>query len=270
MDTLFDKDGINVVRNFLTLQEVSDINNELDLLFSQESRNGSLYSTTVDEITKKVTLPNIAVRSVNLLELALRVRDSLKKNSKNFLNATYKLTNVSIFEEKNHIKSLPWHTDNRPGMIRSTIYLQGGGKNSGAFQYMVGSHIRDYYVKHHLSNNQVKELSEKIIDIYAPMGSLILFDSFGFHAKRICIEKRRIIMFEFQKEGLLYKTSSIPFSSINLSKTVLDNMDFFTNDASLYDHGCDVYFRNTIIITARRKFKNLLLVLRYNLRKIIG
>ena len=166
MDTLFDKDGINVVRNFLTLQEVSDINNELDLLFSQESRNGSLYSTTVDEITKKVTLPNIAVRSVNLLELALRVRDSLKKNSKNFLNATYKLTNVSIFEEKNHIKSLPWHTDNRPGMIRSTIYLQGGGKNSGAFQYMVGSHIRDYYVKHHLSNNQVKELSEKIIDIY--------------------------------------------------------------------------------------------------------
>ena len=89
MDTLFDKDGINVVRNFLTLQEVSDINNELDLLFSQESRNGSLYSTTVDEITKKVTLPNIAVRSVNLLELALRVRDSLKKKGQDNFRGSF-------------------------------------------------------------------------------------------------------------------------------------------------------------------------------------
>ena len=49
-------------------------------------------------------------------------------------------------------------------MIRAQIYLKGGDKNSGTFQYMQNTHKLDHNVEHHLDNDEIKKLNHNIFD----------------------------------------------------------------------------------------------------------
>jgi hypothetical protein len=49
-------------------------------------------------------------------------------------------------------------------MVRAIIYLKGGEDNSGKFMYMKGTHNRDYYVEHKLSEDQIRDLQETKIE----------------------------------------------------------------------------------------------------------
>ena len=83
-----------------------------------------------------------------------------------------------------------WHTDSRKGMIRAQIYIKGGGKDSGAFQYMQNTHSIDHQVDHKLNNKEILELKDNIYNCYGESGDLLLFDTYGFHAKNKCIDER--------------------------------------------------------------------------------
>ena len=69
-------------------------------------------------------------------------------------------------------------------MYRAFIYLQGGTKDTGAFRQMVGTHIRDYEIKHKLSSETIKEkkLDEKIVVCDYLPGTLIISNINSFHS----------------------------------------------------------------------------------------
>jgi len=102
----------------------------------------------VNKHTSIINMPTLAVRSINLLELCLSVKRELEKHDKKF--NSYVNTGIEIRQDSRQ-PALPWHTDNRNGMVRAMIYIGIDKKKSGIFRYMKKSHKRDFYVEHHLS-----------------------------------------------------------------------------------------------------------------------
>lgn len=229
---VFDKDGVLVTPGFLSPEDVDAINKELDQLSEIPSVNGNLATAMIRPGYKQVMAPCLQIRSVNLLEVALKIRDLLNSRSATFKSKKYRLKEVEIYLEQDNPERLFWHTDERFGMVRAQIYLRGGQPDSGAFQYMRGSHRRDYYVVHKISTERERELASTIQDCVAPTGALVAFDAFGFHAKTECFKERRTIMFEFQSVEENYGPSKTIFSSDNLTPAVLANLDFLLPDST--------------------------------------
>jgi hypothetical protein len=111
-------------------------------------------------------------------------------------------------------------------MIRAQIYLKGGRNNSGGFMYMRGTQDQDY-VTHKLDPNQIVAMKELIVDCSAAPGSLVIFDSNGFHAKHACLEERRTVMFEFQPKDSKNVKSSILINNRMLTDNVIQNINLF-------------------------------------------
>lgn len=247
MRQVFGSTGFAIQRNFLTPDQLQAFNQELDLLFSKPSVNGSLYCVfyRYQPGYASISLPTLSIRSINLLELALRVRDTLYELLPEAREKAYRLTGLSVFSEESCPRPLFWHTDGRKGMIRAQIYLRGGQANSGAFRYMTGTHLRDYEVKHRLSPRQIEELSDRIVECREPSGTILFFDSFGFHSKAPCQENRRSIMFELQPEETNYAKASIYLASGDLTPKVIENIRFFINGhpKNLFVHGEDDILR---------------------------
>ncbi len=259
MSYSFTSDGISIVNEFMSCDEVNNLNNELDYLFLRKSNNGALGKIIVDKYTNYVMQPTLSVRSINLLELSLKVKKEFEKCSDNF--SSYVNTGIEIIQEFNNPNHLPWHTDNRKSMVRAMVYIEGGQNKSGSFCYMKKTHIRDFFVEHHLSMQQIETYSPDIINCTEPPGTLILFDSFGFHGRGVCSNRRRVIMFEYQPPNSGFPKSAIPLSSRHLTEGVLKNLQVFLNDATQYNHGSDVYYRdppksNNVIKRIIRKFTN--------------
>ncbi len=79
-------DGISFVNGFISYDETKILNDELDYLFSKKSINGSLASIILDKHTSHIMMPTLAVRTINLLELALNVKKEFEKFDKKFIN----------------------------------------------------------------------------------------------------------------------------------------------------------------------------------------
>ena len=113
-------DGISFVNGFISYDETKILNDELDYLFSKKSVNGSLREIKVNKHTSIINMPTLAVRSINLLELCLSVKRELEKHDKKF--NSYVNTGIEIRQDSRQ-PALPWHTDNRNGMVRAMIYI---------------------------------------------------------------------------------------------------------------------------------------------------
>ena len=230
---MFEKEGIYIIENFLSQETLKKLNDELNVIFSRYSANGGLYSTQLGTWTEnrkliECTIPGL-IYSVNIFEIAVDVAEQFKKYFDRFSSEDYVLTVFRIFSEKENPVPLFWHTDNRDGMVRAIIYLKGGEDNSGKLMYMKGTHNRDYYVEHKLSENQVRDLQDKKIEAAAPEGSLMIFDSKGFHAKKECSEERRIMFLEFNPRSNQYCKERILLPSKHISEKVINNINLFAN-----------------------------------------
>lgn len=248
-------DGISLVNGFISYDETKILNDELDYLFSKKSVNGSLREIKVNKHTSIINMPTLAVRSINLLELCLSVKRELEKHDKKF--NSYVNTGIEIRQDSRQ-PALPWHTDNRNGMVRAMIYIGIDKKKSGIFRYMKKSHKRDFYVEHHLSKQEIEAHTADIVNCDVPEGTLILFDSFGFHGRKECLGKRRIIMFEFQAKNSNSPISAVPLSSRILTDNVLSHLSVFLNGATEYTRA-DMYYRDpperNIILRIIGKFR---------------
>ena len=161
-------DGISFVNEFISHDEAKILNDELDYLFSKKSINGSLREIKVSKYTSIINMPTLAVRSINLLELCLSVKRELEKHDEKF--NSYVNTEIEIRQDSRQ-PALPWHTDNRKGMVRAMIYIGIDKKKSGIFRYMKKSHKRDFYVEHHLSKQQIETHSTDIVNCDVPEGN---------------------------------------------------------------------------------------------------
>lgn len=235
------KKGIKFVPNFISIEAVNNINNELDRLFSTFSINGLSGFIRRGKNYKSIQLPLNMIRSENLLEISLNIHEIICKDPK-LSRQNYKLTNLEIFEQKD-AKRLFWHTDGRKGMLRSFIYLEGGDLDSGAFNYIEGTHLDEYPPnKHEFSNQEIELLKDKINIVVGEKGSMLIADTNGIHSNQPKIKRRRVIVFEFQPEKSTSVKSSISIPSNLLSKRVIENINFFSSnhDYSKFDHGLDI------------------------------
>lgn len=255
----FTNDGVSFVNGIMSQNDVKILNDELDFLFSKKSKNGALGAITVSPTTTSLMMPTLSVRSLNLLELSLSVKDELGKC--NEIYHSYVNTLIEIIQESKQ-PPLNFHTDNRKGMIRAMIYIDVDKDKSGMLRYIKGTQNRDFFVKHHLTTQQVEDYSQDVVNCDVPVGTLILFDSFGFHGREKCLGKRRCILFEFQPKNSTFAKSAVPLSSRNLTANVVKNLPVFLNDASEYNHGGDYYYRNppltNIILRIIRKLMRIL------------
>ena len=244
-DLGFSRDGIQIVEAFLDDNALKLLNSELDELFSEISFNKSISaSARVGRYLREITKP-ISVRSINLLELSVDIHNLIKFQGvgKNLI-----LTNLEIFSESNNGKYLPFHTDQRQGMYRAQIYLKGGSKSSGGFAYIAGTHNINHSVEHHLSREEVKECEPFIYNMAGNPGDLIMFDSLGFHGKDVCVDERRIIIFEFQENDSDYVKASLNIDNQKLTPKVVDNLSLFMPGCSTTygNHGLDSMSNNLI------------------------
>jgi hypothetical protein len=256
-------DGISLINGLISDDNVKTLNEELDYLFSKKSSNGSLNEIKLSKHTSYINIPTLAVRSMNLLELCLSVKNELEKVDEKF--KSYVNTGIEIVQESRQ-PILPWHTDNRSGMVRALIYIELDIKGSGRFRYMKKTHKRDFFVDHQLNKQQIETYSPNIINCDLPVGSLILFDSFGFHGREKCVGKRRVILFEFQRKDTPYPKTAVPLSSRILTKNVVRNLSVFLDDSIIfteYRTGGEKYYRSppeqNIIKRIINKIKSLLL-----------
>ena len=238
----FMHDGISIIDKFVSDIELKNLKEECEFLFSKKSSNGSLGSINISNNTSYLMMPVISVRSINLLEIALRIKEKIQEFDENF--KTYENTNIDIIK-KTKADILPWHTDNRKGMIRAIIYIYIDENKSGLFRYMKKTHKRDFVVDHHLNQEQALKYSKDVVTYDRPEGTLIFFDSFGFHGREKVHGKRISITFDFLPKNSDYPKTAIPFSSRNLTDNVIKNLSFFLNNsAKEYNHGGELYYRN--------------------------
>ena len=252
-------DGISITTKFLSDESSNLINQELDVLYSPShlSLNGYLGHVFNNNTAKTIALPTASVRSINLLELAIDIAEQIQKEDP--IDEHRVLTALEIWQEKNQPVPLFWHTDNREGMIRAFIYLEGGEENSGAFKYMKGTHKRrdeimgscaedckDHSEFYHnkLTDEQITNEKHNIIIANNGPGAMAIAYTEGFHGNLPRINRRRILMYEFQPYSKFdYPRSDIYLPSSLLSEKVRDNINLFVNspEQSPQFYGTDAF-----------------------------
>ena len=258
------KNGVEMYKSFISKDKLDLLISEIIPLFDNpiiNSKYGSIWKGSRFLPGKKIlkTISNIQrIKSVNILEIAIDIANLLPNRKQ------VKLTNIEIVSEKNNSKKLMWHTDRRKGMIRAQIYLKGGKDNSGTFQYMLNTHNIDHNVDHHLNDFEIKKLSDHIFDCIGKPGDLMIFDSFGFHGKKICNDERILLSLEFQPDYLIAEKSSIDINNLGLTKKVIDNLDIFIpnhatkNNCYTLNHGIDLENKIYPISFIKKTFKVLI------------
>ena len=74
----------------------------------------------------------------------------------------------------------------------------------------------------------------------------MIFDTWGFHAKKKCVDERIMLKFEFQPNHLKETRASIDINNLSLTKKVIENLDIFTpneetkNECYTSSHGSDL------------------------------
>ena len=95
-----DKDGIFKINNLFNSSEIISLNKELDFLFNTPSFNGNIGCKIILHRNKtkyrKIILPTITIRSVNLLEKCIEIRDVILQNCQTIKD--WKLTAIDIYE----------------------------------------------------------------------------------------------------------------------------------------------------------------------------
>ena len=178
-------DGLKIIKNFFSLEEISLLKKELNHLFLMPSFNGSsgccILKKNLFVNYRCINLPTATIRTVNLLEKACEIREYISKEI-DLPKQEIKLTALEIFEEKNEIP-LFWHTDNMNGAFRAFIYPKRGEIDSGAFTYMLGTHRRKENIEEHkLDKLKIKENKNTIFTANSGLGSLVIANINGFHS----------------------------------------------------------------------------------------
>ena len=83
--------------------ELGIINNELDAIFKKPSINFSFGFIRVDKTRKSVPMPLVFLRQYDLLALIEKIFALLKKNSVDFNQHDYRLSEVEIYSENSNI-----------------------------------------------------------------------------------------------------------------------------------------------------------------------
>ena len=110
-----------MIKQFVDQPTVDRLASEMQSLFSKPLLNKrSRTSVWLVSGVKELAVPT-ALRSLNLLELCLDVRAALG----DVISSEMIVTNLQVFSDVG-VGDYFWHTDQRKGMLRALLYVQGG------------------------------------------------------------------------------------------------------------------------------------------------
>ena len=235
-------DGVEVLRGFIERGPIDGLCSELAPLFASpilnRRRNSSIW---LQHGVKVAALPT-ALRSLNLLEVSIEIRDLVARK----LDSDLIITNLEVMSDTAQ-KAVFWHTDGRVGMVRAMLYVKGGASESGAFWYALGSHRVDHDIDHDLNAAEIATMQDTMVQCSGQPGDLVLFDSSGFHSKGNCCDERVVGMCECQPRGSIHPKATIDINTASLSPRVAARIDLFAVDGcgeTYGQHGIDLFVRN--------------------------
>lgn len=262
-------DGVLIKKGFLERQKLEPLTKEVNDFFDSTSSGVPLgviiQSRSRSQYKYSISSPTLSIFSVNLLELSIDVLDLIKGNYDQSFDGDWLLTNVCI--ERDTTDDLFWHTDHRSGMLRAFLYLEGGGDDSGAFKYMKGSHKRDFYVEHRLSQQKIEELDSSIYICSGGAGDIVIADTNGFHANCVKKKRRTVILFEFQPQSMEAPRSSIPMLGSSITEKVLRNIALFKAESKGF-HGINA--RMTSVPNTLSPYGIIAPQLRYLIKRLVN
>lgn len=242
-DLDLEQDGIVVIPDFLSRDRLKEINEELDVLLSKISLNGGRFATALfGGMDHKLVTDVGQMKSINVFETTIDIARIAEQRDPTFHLKDFFFGQFEIYSDSNSETPLFWHSDQNRRKFRASIYLKGGGRDSGMFQYMLGTHRLDLNNVHKTPPEDMEKYRDQIFECDAPEGALVIFDSYGHHARYGCKSERRIAMAQFTPRTLERGSASnmgIPFAY--LTPKVLAELDFFRNTHGVYESEHDVY-----------------------------
>lgn len=274
---LFNKNGIIILNNWFSPEQLNELNQELDYYFSEISLNGSIRSQYYDKYTKIFDHTHL-LKSLNFEEKMVEIAEKWNELFPTFSSEHYILTRASIKEESGAPDSILWHRDKPFGTLRNIFYLKGGEKESGQFRFMPGTHVGADEIEFAMTKEEFQQRSSNILDCEAPAGSVLFFDANGFHSNYPRIQPRRSIILTWSKTSLKESESRIMLSSNNLTPKVIRNIHLFANPEFKHFETKDYDFNppyptplKTAIMALRAAFKQYVIIeIKIKIKSIIN
>jgi phytanoyl-CoA hydroxylase len=134
----YDKNGYCIIKNFLSNDEVTNVNSEIEKLLSSKEINFKYHNKIMFAIHKSKLLKNIGEnQSLKQLLGKFLGGESVLFQSINFINGS---------EQETHSDSIHMTTYPLGGLLGVWIALEDISAESGALHYYPGSHKLPYYL----------------------------------------------------------------------------------------------------------------------------
>lgn len=224
------ENGIVVKNEFLSGANVDALRIEAGRLFKVTQILGIAYCVRLSKFLCELPNPAARIQSVNLLETAIDIHAELLSLG----YRDYKLAHIAMYQEKGNPTPLHWHSDTRESaLIRAQICISGGQRDSGAFRYVKNSNQLEIT----LANSEptleyMQAHASDIVTCDVPNGSLVMFNTNGYHSKCPCIGERISLMFDFLPQSFIDQnpddiTSDVYLTASRLSLKVIENLSLF-------------------------------------------
>ncbi len=186
-------------------------------------------------------MPLVFLRQYDLLALLEKIFALLKKNSADFNQHDYRLSEVEIYSENSDLDDYPWHTDQTEDGIIAILYLKGGGEQSGGSEYIPTSHKLHHQDDVHLIDDRTILDYKKAYgytNLSGKPGDIVFYMLNGFHTRKIIRKERRILRLKFYKrDSKTKKGQSVTFDDIPISLSSISGEktipEFLLNNQSL-------------------------------------
>jgi hypothetical protein len=206
VSTGLERDGIAVLQNFLTADQLTGMRTAFD------ARLRHLRWNDMDGYEKerfRHVIEDVLTLDQGFIDAALH--PLVKETLREYLGERYQLVEAKGW------RSLPtrrdfhgWHGDawydqtkvqHIPREVKLALYLTD--VQSGFFEYVKGSHQKQ--APHRVPNRQLEDVAEStIVQVKGPAGTAFMFDTSGIHRQSVPILERRSAVF------YNYHDSSIP------------------------------------------------------------
>ncbi len=237
---VLDQFGCCVINDFINEAELDDLSSEFNLIFSESNKyivksshptneNGMYAVCETDKLKNKYK----AIVNVFTSDFMQEVASKYFKCN-HHLNDEIFLTN----EQPSETELLPWHFDRRHA-LKFYINLVDVDETHGAFFYDIGSHREGHFRANYymLSGTKVGEIPNDIpieelhrpTAIVAKAGSLVIFDTDGFHKEGLLTEGERKIIRGHSHAKPLIKYNAKIFGAHWWLQTPLNIVKFLKN-----------------------------------------
>jgi len=204
---ILDQYGCCVINNYLSRKELDNLKSEFDYVFSDPEKSNTCVIRKHPTNDKGVYA---ACETSKLQDSYKTIKNIflssfMQEIAGKYFNCDHSL-NDEIFlthEQPSKIELLPWHFDRRHA-LKFYINLVDVDEIHGAFAYDIGSHREGHFRANYymLSGTKVGEIPNDIpikelhrpTTITTKAGSLVIFDTDGFHKEGLLTEGERKII----------------------------------------------------------------------------